>query len=152
MRFWRRVRQVRAQRRARGREAGIVAEDEGKLRRVISLLTENRDMLQARLRALKGVASLQHWLNVSTKEGYGRLDAFGIGRDELFGATTANSMPANSPVSFPHIWGIETTAWLQSPRVSHHSRMLPNDWQSPSQRCASTRCTAGRWGLNTGGR
>ena len=113
MRFWRRVHQVRVERRARGREAGIVAEDEGKLRRVIALLTENRDMLQARLRALKSVASLQHWLNVSTKEGYGRLDAFGIGRDELFGATTGNSMPANSPVSFPHIWGMEYTGWLQ---------------------------------------
>ena len=109
LRFWRRVHAVRAERRARGREAGVVAEDEGKLRRVVALLTENRDMLQARLRALKGVASLQHWLNVSTKEGYGRLDAFGIGRDELFGSTAGNSMAPNAPVSLPHIWGMEYT-------------------------------------------
>ena len=113
LRFWRRVREIRAARRARGREAGVVAEDESRLRRVIALLTGNRDMLEARVRALKGVASLQHWLNVSTKEGYGRLDAFGIGRDELFGSTTANAMPANAPVSFPHIWGMEYTGWLQ---------------------------------------
>jgi hypothetical protein len=113
LRFWRRVHEIRAERRARGREAGVVAEDEGKLRRVVALLTENRDMLQARLRALKGVASLQHWLNVSTKEGYGRLDAFGIGRDELFGSTAGNSMAPNAPVSFPHIWGMEYTGWLQ---------------------------------------
>ncbi len=113
VRFWRRVHQVRAERRARGREAGVVAADEGRLRRLVAMLTNNRDMLQARIRALKGVASLQHWLNVSTKEGYGRLDAFGIGRDELFGGTVANAMPANAPVSFPHIWGMEYTGWLQ---------------------------------------
>jgi hypothetical protein len=113
MRFWRRVHQVRAERRARGREANVEAEDEGKVRRVLALLTSNRDMLQARLRALKGVASLQHWLNVSTKEGYGRLDAFGIGRDELFGGLPGNSAAPNAPVSFPHIWGMEYTGWLQ---------------------------------------
>jgi hypothetical protein len=112
-RFWHRVHQIRAARRARGREAGIVADDERKLRRVVAMLTSNRDMLQARVRALKGVASLQHWLNVSTKEGYGRLDAFGIGRDELFGATAGNSAAPNAPVSFPHIWGMEYTGWLQ---------------------------------------
>jgi hypothetical protein len=113
VRFWHRVHQVRAERRKRGRESGVVAEDEGTLRRVIAMLTSNRDMLQARLRALKGVASLQHWLNVSTKEGYGRLDAFGIGRDELFGATTGNAAAPSAPVSFPHIWGMEYTGWLQ---------------------------------------
>ncbi|HTI38673.1 MAG TPA: di-heme-cytochrome C peroxidase [Vicinamibacterales bacterium] len=113
VRFWQRVHQVRAERRRRGREAGIVADDESKLRRVVALLTSNRDMLQARLRALKGVASLQHWLEVGTKEGYGRLDAFGIGRDELFGATLGNSAAPNAPVSFPHIWGMEYTGWLQ---------------------------------------
>lgn len=112
-RFWRRVHDVRKARRARGREAGVIAEDESKLRRVVAMVTNNRDMLQARLHALKGVASLQHWLNVSTKEGYGRLDAFGIGRDELFGATAGNSAAPNAPVSFPHIWGMEFTGWLQ---------------------------------------
>jgi hypothetical protein len=113
VRFWRRVHQVRGARRARGRETGVVAGDESTLRRVLAMLTSNRDLVQARVRALKGVASLQHWLNVSTKEGYGRLDAFGIGRDELFGATAGNSAAPNAPVSFPHVWGMEYTGWLQ---------------------------------------
>ena len=52
-------------------------------------------------------------LAISTDEGYGRLDAFGIGRDELFGAIGANSLPADGPVSIPHIWGLEYTGWLQ---------------------------------------
>src|SRR6185436_3555230 len=43
----------------------------------------------------------------------GRLDAFGIGRDELFGSTAGNMMPADAPVSLPHIWGMEYTGWLQ---------------------------------------
>jgi processive rubber oxygenase RoxA-like protein len=113
VRFWDRVRTVRAARRARSRETDVVAEDERPLRRIIGLLTKNRDLVQARLTALKTIASLKHSLRISTQEGYGRLDAFGIGRDELFGAIPGNSLPANAPVSFPHIWGMEYTGWLQ---------------------------------------
>ena len=83
------------------------------MRRVVDLLTSNRDLVEARLRALRGVSVLQHSLRLSTPEGYGRLDAFGIGRDELFGGTAGNSVPADAPVSFPHIWGMEYTGWLQ---------------------------------------
>ena len=57
--------------------------------------------------------TLKRSLSISTEEGYGRLDAFGIGRDELFGAIAGNSLPADGPVSIPHIWGLEYTGWLQ---------------------------------------
>jgi hypothetical protein len=113
VRFWERVRAVRAERRSRGRETDVVMEDEGRARRVLGLLTNNRDLVEARLRALRSVASLQHSLRLSTREGYGRLDAFGIGRDELFGGVAGNAAPADAPVSFPHIWGMEYTGWLQ---------------------------------------
>lgn len=112
-RFWERVRAVRQGRRARGQETDVVAEDETAVRRIIHLVTKNRDMLEARLAALRSVATLKRSLRISTAEGYGRLDAFGIGRDELFGSIPGNSMPADAPVSFPHIWGMEYTGWLQ---------------------------------------
>jgi hypothetical protein len=47
------------------------------------------------------------------ENGYGRVDAFGVARNLLFGSDPQNLRPMNAPVSFPHIWGIETTAWLQ---------------------------------------
>ena len=31
----------------------------------------------------------------------------------MFGAIGANSLPADAPVSIPHIWGLEYTGWLQ---------------------------------------
>ena len=45
--------------------------------------------------------------------GYGRVDAFGVARNLLFGGNEKNLRPQNAPASFPHMWGIETTAWLQ---------------------------------------
>jgi hypothetical protein len=48
-----------------------------------------------------------------TQNGYGRADAFGVARNLLFGKNQQNLRPQNAPVSFPHMWGIETTAWLQ---------------------------------------
>jgi hypothetical protein len=48
-----------------------------------------------------------------TQNGYGRADAFGVARNLLFGKNEKNLRPQNAPVSFPHMWGIETTAWLQ---------------------------------------
>src|SRR2546427_265710 len=50
------------------------------------------------------------WL---VQNGYGRADAFGVARTLLFGKNEKNLRPQNAPVSFPHMWGIETTAWLQ---------------------------------------
>jgi hypothetical protein len=45
-----------------------------------------------------------------TPEGYGRTDAFGNARNELF---SGDAVPPTAPVSLPHIWGMEHTAWLQ---------------------------------------
>ena len=112
-RFWERVRAVRQTRRGRGSEADVVAEDERLLRRVVGIFTKNRDLLEAKLNVLRCVPTLNRSLAISTQEGYGRLDAFGIGRDELFGCIANNSMPADAPVSLPHIWGMEYTGWLQ---------------------------------------
>jgi hypothetical protein len=113
-RFWDRVRAVRRERRAGGaRDEADVAEDETFARRITQLFTSNRGLLEAQVRALRNVPTLKRSLAISTDEGYGRLDAFGIGRDELFGAIGANSLPADAPVSIPHIWGMEYTGWLQ---------------------------------------
>jgi hypothetical protein len=57
---------------------------------------------------------------LGTEDGYGRNDAFGIGRNELFGAFKdadftegLNVLPADAPVSFPHLWGMQRTSWFQ---------------------------------------
>jgi hypothetical protein len=49
----------------------------------------------------------------TVKNGYGRVDAFGVARNLLFGSNANNRRPQNAPVSLPHIWGMENTAWLQ---------------------------------------
>jgi cytochrome c peroxidase len=114
-RFWDRLRAVRRERRSSGatRDEADVAEDETLGRRITQLFTSNRGLLEAQVAALRNVPTLGRSLTISTEEGYGRLDAFGIGRDELFGAIGANSLPADAPVSIPHIWGMEYTGWLQ---------------------------------------
>jgi hypothetical protein len=113
VRFWERVRAIRAARRARGGQADAVHPDETGMRRIMALLTTNRGLLEARIAALRNVSTLKRALRLSTAEGYGRLDAFGIGRDELFGAIPGNASPADAPVSLPHVWGMEYTGWLQ---------------------------------------
>ena len=109
-RFWGRVRTVRDARQAADPDATKQAP---LWQRATRMLTQDRGLLQARVDFLRAIPTLQKSLGISTKEGYGRLDAFGIGRDELFGAIGANSLPADAPVSFPHIWGMKVTGWLQ---------------------------------------
>ena len=99
--------------RSRSRDEADVAETRRSRGRVAHLFTSNRGLLEAQVRALRNVPTLKRSLAISTEEGYGRLDAFGIGRDELFGAIGGNSLPADAPVSIPHIWGMEYTGWLQ---------------------------------------
>ena len=111
-RFWHRLRAVRRERRAGGAPVEP-AEDERLAGRILQFFTSNRGLLEAQVNALRNVPTLGRSLTISTAEGYGRLDAFGIGRDELFGAIGANSLPADAPVSIPHIWGMEYTGWLQ---------------------------------------
>ena len=45
--------------------------------------------------------------------GYGRVDAFGVARNLLFGGDERNRRPQNAPVSLSYVWGLENTAWLQ---------------------------------------
>jgi hypothetical protein len=114
-RFWGRVRDIRKQRRALIAQGGDVmaGPDESWLNRMTEMFTANRGLLQSRLNVLKNVPILAHSLNISVKEGYGRLDAFGVGRDEFFGNLAGNMLPADAPVSLPHIWGLMYTGWLQ---------------------------------------
>lgn len=70
----------------------------------LALARSTLDYLKA-MPALKAVSVV--------KNGYGRVDAFGAARNLLFGGDPRNMRAMNAPVSFPHIWGIETTAWLQ---------------------------------------
>src|SRR4051794_13827119 len=60
---------------------------------------------------LKAIPVLKE--QTATQNGYGRADAFGVARNLLFGGNPKNLRPQNAPASFPHMWGIETTAWLQ---------------------------------------
>jgi hypothetical protein len=129
-RFWRRVREARAARRALGRagepprlrllqaSADEVPEDpppdEGLWARAMELFTQNRGLLESRIAvATKVLPVLNTSLAIATPDGYGRNDAFGVGRIELFGATAGNAVPPDAPVSFPHTWGMAYTGWLQ---------------------------------------
>jgi len=60
----------------------------------------------ATLRTLPALMAADH----GTPEGYGRTDAFGNARNELF---SNDAVAPTAPVSLPHIWGMEFTAWLQ---------------------------------------
>ncbi len=116
-RFWRRVREFRAARRALGKdgEAGdeAPADDEGMFARLRELITSNRGLLKAKADAIRNVPTLKAAAALSTIDGYARTDAFGVGRNELFGLTAMNGLPSDAPVSFPHTWGMQHTAWLQ---------------------------------------
>src|SRR4029453_11935768 len=69
------------------------------------------DLAKATIGYIEAMPILKQMATV--ENGYGRVDAFGVARNLLFGSDPKNVRPHNAPVSFPHIWGIETTAWLQ---------------------------------------
>ena len=69
------------------------------------------DLAKAFVEYLKAIPTLK--AQTATENGYGRADAFGVARNLLFGKNPKNLRPQNAPASFPHMWGIETTAWLQ---------------------------------------
>jgi hypothetical protein len=62
---------------------------------------------------MKGLAGVAAAAASATPDGYGRVDAFGQGRNELFGGDKQNIRVPNASVSLPHTWGMEYTAWLQ---------------------------------------
>jgi hypothetical protein len=65
------------------------------------------------LRSMKTVSEMGAVENGAVENGYGRVDAFGVARNLLFGGDPRNLRPQNAPVSFPHMWGLKNTAWLQ---------------------------------------
>ena len=80
----------------------------------------NRSLLMDKLHGFGAMKLVVQGQALSTEEGYGRNDAFGVGRNELFGAYKnanftegINVVPADAPVSFPHLWGMERTSWFQ---------------------------------------
>jgi hypothetical protein len=74
-------------------------------------LATDIELAQAFVGYLKMMPTLK--AQTATQNGYGRADAFGVARNLLFGKDPRNLRPQNAPVSFPYMWGIETTAWLQ---------------------------------------
>jgi hypothetical protein len=62
---------------------------------------------------MKAVGEMGAVENGAVENGYGRVDAFGVARNLLFGSEPRNLRPQNAPVSFPYMWGLRTTAWLQ---------------------------------------
>jgi hypothetical protein len=75
----------------------------------IKELVVNAALLRARLSFLKKLKDL-HSKEQPTIPGPGRIDAFVNARDLIF--PTSEFIPANSPVSYPHIWQLEQTVWL----------------------------------------
>ena len=86
----------------------------------LRMALSNRALLMDKLHTFKAVKLVAQAQPLGTVDGYGRNDAFGVGRNELFGAYTdkdftlgLNVLPADAPVSFPHLWGMERTSWFQ---------------------------------------
>jgi RoxA-like, cytochrome c-like len=107
---------------------GSVAEvldagDPGALGRMIAglrMAIANRSLLMDKLHGFQAMKLVIQAQPLGAEDGYGRNDAFGIGRNELFGAFKdksftegLNVLPADAPVSFPHLWGMERTSWFQ---------------------------------------
>ena len=99
------------------------AGEPGPFRRVLAglrMAIANRSLLMDKLHGFKAVKLVVQAQPLGTEDGYGRNDAFGVGRNELFGAYKdanftqgINVLPADAPVSFPHLWGMERTSWFQ---------------------------------------
>ncbi len=106
-----------------GDEETLDGGEPGVFRRVLSglrMAIANRSLLMDKLHGFAAVTLVVQAQPLGTEEGYGRNDAFGVGRNELFGAYKdanftqgINVLPADAPVSFPHLWGMERTAWFQ---------------------------------------
>ena len=106
-----------------GTNETLDAGEPGAFRRVLAglrMALANRSLLMDKLHGFSAMKLVVQAQPLSTEDGYGRNDAFGVGRNELFGAFKSanfsegiNVLPADAPVSFPHLWGMERTAWFQ---------------------------------------
>lgn len=65
-------------------------------------------MLWDRLQLLRSILG-HHPRVLSTPDGPGRVDAFGVARNRLYPHTP---VPTTAPVSFPHLWGFAQNNWL----------------------------------------
>lgn len=79
----------------------------------LARLAHLRNAVRAQIASLKGLSELASAAAQATPDGYGRVDAFGQGRNELFGSNKANIRLPNASVSLPHTWGMAHTEWLQ---------------------------------------
>lgn len=73
----------------------------------IQELAVNLGLLKSRIEFLFKMGSFDF---AHTPELAGRVDAFGNARNIVFDKSYA--LPPNSPVSFPHLWGLEHFSWL----------------------------------------
>ncbi len=99
------------------------AAEPGAFWRVLSGLRtalKNESLLKDKLHGFAAIKMVVQAQPLGTIDGYGRNDAFGVGRNELFGAyknkdftAGINTLPADAPVSFPHLWGMAHTSWFQ---------------------------------------
>ena len=103
IRFVKKARAARAQQLASRGPAGEEGEPTARD------LRDAASAIAARLAMLKTLPALKA-ADTGTPEGYGRTDAFGNARNELF---SRDAIPPTAPVSLPHLWGMEQTAWLQ---------------------------------------
>ena len=132
---WRRVQLVRLEQFPVVRTAGAVGVlpglDEETLDRAepgvfwrvaagLRMAVKNRSLLRDKLHGMSALKMVVQAQPLGTVDGYGRNDAFGVGRNELFGAYKnpdftegINTLPADAPVSFPHLWGMQQTSWFQ---------------------------------------
>jgi mono/diheme cytochrome c family protein len=103
LRFVKKARAAR-ERQLAGREAATAQADP-----TARDLREAIAAIRARIATLKTLPALRA-VGPGTPEGYGRTDAFGNARNALF---SRDALPLTAPVSLPHLWGTEYTAWLQ---------------------------------------
>jgi mono/diheme cytochrome c family protein len=71
---------------------------------------ERLALLEARVAFLKRLKDLHAPGRPQFRPGPGRVDAFVTARNLLF--KPADILPADSPVSYPHLWGLSTFGWL----------------------------------------
>ena len=92
------------------------------VRDMVSRMRDRDGIIEARITGLRNAGFLTGSFLISPLDGFGRADAFGVGRNVLFGGVEdrklgfprgTNSAPSDAPVSLPHIWGMQYTSWLQ---------------------------------------